>query len=243
MNNNSHTLPEIVAFLDRAAHNQGDAVLCEEIKARLFEFAKLGLWAKEIRWSRIVADEKGVASGTFYYFGKRVDVVRAPEVTSTVNAAPEKACEDPSIIREQADAWREVANCLYDIDPDWHRNGKPYESAVKFIRQMRLDRMYAEFFSHVVTAVDSTKEKQSRQVGMSPLLGAPYGEQALKEWRETREHFQPAAQTVGREMSAAFKPGYIKQIGDAPATPPSDKALNYGKAPGEHPADIGGDQQ
>jgi hypothetical protein len=41
---------------------------------------------------------------------------------------------DFGVLQAQADAWRDIAECINDLDPAWHQNGKPVESAVKFIR-------------------------------------------------------------------------------------------------------------
>jgi hypothetical protein len=41
---------------------------------------------------------------------------------------------DFGVLQAQADAWREIAECINNLDPGWHQNGKPVESAVKFIR-------------------------------------------------------------------------------------------------------------
>jgi hypothetical protein len=235
MNKKLTTTEALIALAERFSRNLDYAAYSDyfiEIAARLKRLDELtakvsGIspWATDIRWSRIVANENGFSNGRFYYFDQPVEVVRKEEVTSKPGPTPETTGEDLAAIREQAEAWREVANCLYDIDPDWHQTGKPMHSAVQFIKRMRVDRMYAEAFGHIASVVNTATTKD-RQCAMSPLFAAPYGEK--------REQFQTAEQI--REASANATPcQWAADLRDS-------RPMNYGKAPGEHPADIGGDQ-
>lgn len=159
-----------------------------------------------VRWSRFVSDEHGLFSnGAFFYNDVRFEVVRKQEVTSkpapaavqrtlmrdldgrliSLQFEPDVAVDETlnfMTIIEQARAWEEVAHTIHEMDPNWHRNGRPVDSAVKFIRRTEERDIYAAAFRKMAeqAAADAALRgeviKTARSATMSPLFAAPYGE-------------------------------------------------------------------
>jgi hypothetical protein len=117
---------------------------------------------------------------------------------------------------DQANSWTEVANCIHELDPDWHRTGKPAESAIQFIRVGQ-------------EAVVQRREKRRHLKNVVEITG--YDEQGI-----CRAHFTTlsGAPAIDAEVLSKLQTA-LSNRSVVPATP--GKRTPYTKGPSEHPAD------